>query len=406
MFAAKNLLKIWNEKGPKRTRLFIQESFDKGEFTMEDFSIQDLCRELIPNGHEFVRQMDPRAETVLEASPDVVDTSAFSQITGQLMFSTIKQALEDEDLIGDMLVSSMPSNLRDEEKIPGISNTANEFENEVPEGKEFPLVGLSEEFVMAPRSEVHGGIIGITRQMIRADKTGVLIQRAREIGIGLAVNREITILKTVLGLIDNDHNANGERRNTYAAAGANMGFNNLDNAELLDYSDIIEVEEVFRTMSDPHTGRPLRVSPKVLLCAPTPVAWVARRLIKATEVRNDQRPVLAAGVSVYQPTSPNPIPYALEVVSSDLVPRLIQEYTGKGGITAANRTAAVKHWFLGDFKKAFYWKELVPLEVKEEPPNSSIAFERDVMLRFRVMYDGSCFPYEPRYVVRSDGTDT
>ena len=85
---ARRLRKAW-DNDPEGTAQHVIEMATKKEYSLEDYSIRDLAEELIPDGREYVRLMDPKHRTgVLEAA-HAVDTAAFSHITGQLIFSTM-----------------------------------------------------------------------------------------------------------------------------------------------------------------------------------------------------------------------------------------------------------------------------------------------------------------------------
>jgi hypothetical protein len=65
----------------------------------------------------------------------------------------------------------------------------------------------------------------------------------------------------------------------------------------------------------------------------------------------------------------------MNVVSSPWISKLLVE----AGISAAN---ANKHWFLGEFKKAFKYRTLFPFQVKAAQHDKD-DFERDVIAQFR-----------------------
>lgn len=396
---AKDLRKMWDEKGPRWTGHHVCEAIEKEELSPHDFSLRDMAENLIPDGREFVGMIGRHSPgTPVYEATHAVDTGAFAHITGQLIFSTIKQAMQLDELIGDELVTTLPSQFQEAEIVPGISQVSDAFANPITQGEPYPLVGLTEEWVTIPRATKHGGILGITREMVIADRTGELINRAQSIGKGLAIAREKAILRTVLGLVDNHYQRNGETRNAYDDAAANMAFNNEDDAALADWTDIHEVDQVFRAMRDPNTGEPLGVSPKVLICSPT-AKWVANHIVHAMQVRTGDI-TAAAGQTI----NINLVPYNLTVLGNEWVPILIQQANGVGGIVAAAYANAILYWYLGSPKDAFIWKEIWPLTVEEAPQNSEAQFNQDVWMRFKASYKGCGGVWEPRYMVRSSGT--
>ncbi|HUS95355.1 MAG TPA: hypothetical protein VMX97_01300 [Hyphomicrobiaceae bacterium] len=401
LVSAKDIYKLWTEKGRGWTLHHINESVEKGELSMHDFSLRDMAEHLIPDGSEFIRLMNPRrrsGQTIFEAV-DAVDTSAFSHITGQLIFSTINDAMKLDTLIGDQLVTVMPSQFQDAERIPGISNASDEFADEITEGEPYPLVGLSEEYVTIPRAEKHGGILGITREAIIADRTGVLVDRARTIGTGLAIRREKAILNVFIGAV-NPYARNGEARITYHDT--NMGFDNIITDALANYTAIQAAETAFRRMRDPATGEPLGLSIDTIVVVPA-LLWLGRQIIHATEIRQDQRPVLAAGAVAINQIGVNPIPFELQILSNEWLRDLLLAADGVSGLDT-DGAKVDSFWFIGKPKACFVWKEIWPLTVEEAPQNNEAQFSQDIWMRFKCSYKGVPGVREPRLMIRSDGT--
>lgn len=392
---AKDLRKLYTEKGRAWTLHHVNEAIEKKEVTPYDFSLRDMAENLIPDGREYVSLMarSQGSQTVLEDVASV-DTSAFSNIIGQLIFSIIQEAMKLDELIGDQLVTVMPSNFQEDEILPGISMASDEFAEEVPEGIDFPLVGLAEETVRIPRAQKHGGILGITREAVIADRTGFLIERGRSIGQGLAIRREKQILDVFVGAV-NPYVRKGIARNTYANIAATSYFDNIITDALVNYTDVQAAAELFFQMRDPNTGEPLGHSPTTFVCCPS-LMWTARPVFRDTSVElglTDTAPGIRSKGN-------NRIPWDLELLSNEwLTMRLFE-----GAVVAADRAAALLYWFIGRPRDAFVWKQIWPLTVVEAPDNNEAQFTADVMVRFKVSYKGVAGVREPRYMIRSDGT--
>lgn len=385
----------------------LQQSFDKKEISPTDFSLRDLACHLIDGGHEMIDNWsrDRRAGGMVTEAVHSADTGAFSNITGQLFFNAIKEAMQLDELIGDQLVSTFESNIQGRELVPGISSAADEFETPLKEGKDYPLLGMAEEFIEIPAATKHGGILGITREALIADRTGILVERARGIGTGLAIRREKQILDVVIGAI-NPYSYKREARLTYgdgATAGQAMGFLNEGTAALVNYTDLQEVAELFYAMRDPGNGEPLGHTPTTIVCGKN-LQWTARHIIRDTEVRLQEALVRAAGAVEIASTGSNRIPWDLTILSNEWVIQRLLAGTGAGGIAAADRDAANLYWFIGKPTAAFCWKQIWPLTVEEAPNNNQAQFNRDVWLQFKTSYKGVAGVREPRLMVRSDGT--
>jgi len=398
MFQARDLRKIWEEKGEARTVAFVSEGIENGDFGPYDFSLRDMAEHLIPSGGEFVATLDPRRKSHVTEDVAAVDTSAFSSINRQIVFSTIKEAMQLETLIGDDLCTVMPSGLQEDELIPGVTVSSDDQEPEVGEGQAYPLAGLAEEKIRVPRAEKHGKILGITKEAIIADRTGLLIERGRSIGNSLAIRREKAILDVVIGGV-NPYVRNDLARNTYANIAGTSYFDNIITNALVNYTDIQAAAELWNALSEPNIGEPLMHNPTTIICCPT-LLWTAKPILRDQEVRLGLIDT-APGI---QSIGGNRIPWELEFKSNEWVTRRLIANTTLGGLTSGTRDLANAHWFIGNPKAAFRWKEIWPMTVDEAPNNNEAMFTSDVVARFKVSYKGCACVVEPRYMIRSDGT--
>ena len=400
----KDLRRMWDYKGGNFVLHHLQESHDKKEITPEDYSIRDLFETLVPGGRELLSDWSRARRGGYQVTEAIhaVDTSAMANITGQLFFNKIKDNLTADEFIGDQLVSVMPSNIQGEEIVPGIGTAADEMADNITEGEPYPSIGLAEEFVTVPAAEKKGRILGLTREVIIADKTGLLVERAGAIGTVMGIRKEKSILDVVLGVV-NPYKYRGEVRLTYGdgtTAGQAMGFLNESTAQLVNYTDVQEVADLFYTQRDPISGEPFTHSPTTIVCGKTP-AWAHRAVVRDTEVRLGNV-TAAPGI---QSVGGNRIPWNLDILNNEwVIQRLLLGNGGAGGLTVADRAAANRHWVIGKPKSAFVWKELWPLFVEEAPNNSEVQFTEDVWLRFKTGYYGVTGVLEPRLVIRSDGT--
>ena len=398
LFPIKQLARMWKEKGKGRTLHFLTEGFERGDFKPEDFSIRDMAYHLIKDGREYVDGLDPRRKSHVTEDASWVDTSAFSSINRQIIFSAIQDSMSLETLIGDNLCTTMPSSLQEDELIPGITVSSDDQNPEVGEGQNYPLAGIAEEKIRIPRAQKHGLILGVTKEAIIADRTGFLLERARSIGNSLAIRREKAIIDVVIGGV-NPYIRNDLARNTYANIAGTSYFDNLLTDALVDYTDIQAAAELFYAMSEPNIGEPLLHNPDTLICCPT-LTWTANPILHDNTVTlglTDTAPGIRSQGS-------NRIPWTLKVESNEWVTRRLIANTTLGGLTSGTRALANAHWFIGNPKQAFLWKEIWPMNVQEAPPNNPDEFDADIVAKFKVSYKGCAAVREPRYMIRSGGT--
>jgi hypothetical protein len=143
----RELRRRYDLDGPEKTVAHLSEALAEGHLKPEDFSLRDLAEGLVPDGHQWVRALDPRnagGVNVLEAG-EGVDVTAFLNVTGQVIYSKILEAYTQEAFAVSKLVSTIPTRL-DGEKIPGIGPVKDEVV-EVHPGMPYPHVGFGEDYI-------------------------------------------------------------------------------------------------------------------------------------------------------------------------------------------------------------------------------------------------------------------
>lgn len=353
----------------------------------DDVSVRDLFEAYVPDGTEVLRRMRPGVGgglTLLEAS-NAVDTSVFSAITGQLIFTKIKDEYQLATLLADQLVTTMPTSFIEGEKIPGIGGIGDEAEI-IEEGYPYPLAGIGPEYIEAPPTKKRGFIVPVTREIIIADRTGVLLARAGDGGKWMGVNKEKRVIDVAVGVINN-YKRNGTSTNTYLTAGAyiNQQANSLVAG---DWTKIENAELLFDAMLDPNTGEPIGISPGgYTLLVPTALRMTALRIANATEVRYGDG---ASNTSAYYMGNP-----------------LSDRPSGSGGIAVMSspyvkaRTGSATTWFYGQPKEAFTYSEVWGIETSQAPANNEKDFNNDIQQQYKVSERGVAWTNEPRRMTKN-----
>ena len=366
-----------------------------GKLKPADFSLRELAESLIvdrsgePCGREWVRSIGPRQGTgyVRLESIDAVDSTAFSNITGQIVFSELMQGYSQAAFIGDQLVRTIPTKLITE-TMPGI-NEVSDNDGEIHEGMPYPQVGFGEDWVETPKTTKRGLIIAVTKEAIFFDRTGQILDRARSVGDVLRRRKEKLILRGVLGLINN-FKWKGTTYNTYLAAGSwinQKSGNGID--ESAGWRNIDVSEQIFNDMVHPDTGEPITVTPNAILHMPARTQHF-RRVFNATELRTQN--AVAGDVVITANTVTN---YSL----------LQSRFAYRELIAAGEASGKAADWWLhGDFKRAFAWMENWPVQVVQAPPNSEAEFRQDIAVQFKASERGAFAVLEPRAVVRNYAT--
>ncbi len=371
--------------GPEKTVKHLSEALSQGQLEPEDFSLRDLAEGLIPDGHQWVRMLDPRSVgsvNILEAG-EGVDVTAFLNVTGQVIYSKMLEAYTQEAFVVSKLVDTVPTRL-DGEKIPGIGRIKDEA-TEIHPGMPYPHVGLGEDYIETPSTTKHGLIVPVTKEAIFFDRTNLVLSRAAEVGEVLGLGKEKRLIDLVIGQTNN-YKSKGTSYNTYQTA--SPWINELATNELVDWTNVDAAEQLFADILDPNTGEPVLVRPNTVLVMPA-YRHAAYRIFKATEI------TFTASGSATATTASNPLAQYTVADSALAYRRVVAS-----GETAAD---AKKWWFLGDFRKAFAYMENWPITVNQSPLGSEADFSQDIVVRFKASERGAAAVIDPRYVVKSTG---
>lgn len=379
-------LKRMYEADAGKTCAFLKESLASGELKPEDFSIRDLAENLIEDGREYVRLLNPRNGDTSIREAATVNTGAFSNIVGQIVFSKILDEYQMETQLFSSLVSTVSTNLNGE-KIPGMSQIGDQAEA-VGEGVAFPTAGFGEDYIETPQTVKRGMIVPVTKEAIFFDRTNLILSRASEVGKWLGVNKEKRIADVVLG-VTNNYKWKGTAYDTYQAT--TPWINLQTSNELQDWTDIDTLELLFAAMVDPHTGEPITITARTLLVMPDK-AHLARMILNATEVVKADMQVNA---TTYRTLASNPIMGYTPVVSALAKARLVA--------ASVSASDAAKYMFFGDFKRAFAYMENWPITVVQAPQNSEAEFVQDIVVRYKASERGVAAVMNPRYVIKSTG---
>ena len=359
----------------------IEEGIRERHITGDDLSIRNAFVNLVEDGHELVQSFSPRErETTTRARliEAGVDTGAFANITGQIVYSETLEAFQDPSFIGDRLARTVPTEF-DGEKIPGITRLGDNAES-IGESQPYPMVGVSEEWIETPRTTKRGFIVPVTKEAIFFDRTGEVLGRAREVSQWLGINKEKRLIDAATG-VTTLYRRNGQT--AVATYGDNSGAHTWDNLAasngLEDYTDVENALLLFDGILDPNTGEPVVVNPNQLLY-PSALKMTVNRILSATELRKTTN---TSNLTI----SGNPL-------AGESFERLTNQWVKA-------RTSSATTWFAGDFYDAFAYMENWPITSVDAPPNSEMEFTHDIVSRFKVSERGAVACINPRKVVKS-----
>ncbi|MBN1908460.1 MAG: hypothetical protein JW818_01860 [Pirellulales bacterium] len=372
--------------GPEKTVAHLSEALRENQLRPEDFSLRDLAEGLVPDGHEWVRNLDPRNDSgvrLLEAS-DGVDVSAFLNVAGQVVYSKILDAYRQEAFVVSKLVDTIPTRFSGE-KIPGAGPVSDEA-MEIHPGMPYPNVGFGEDYIETPPTAKHGLIVPVTREAIFFDRTNLVLRRAAEVGEVLGLNKEKRLIDVVIGKTNNYKWKGTEYDTYYDLSDEQPWVNHLLGNTLVDWTNVDAAEQLFADMLDPNTSEPVLMGGITVLVTPA-FRHAAHRIFNAAEIT-----YTAAG-SETATRAANPLANYTVYESRLMYRRIIASGQSSGD--------AKEWWFIGDLKRAFAYMENWPITVTQSPVGSEADFDRDIVVRFKASERGAAAVLDPRYVVRN-----
>lgn len=363
----------------------------KGTFSMATTSLRDLFEAFVPDGREALDEMRPNRRKggvkFFQEAGDAVNTSHFSNIFGQMTYSEVLKPYDSPELIGRSLVTTVPAKTQYQEIIPGVSGLS-DVGAKVGEGEEYTKVGLSENYIRIPEKIKTGFQIEVTEETIFEDNMGLISEALSGASEIMAINEEKEILDVCLGITSlYDRNGSGAQA-TYGDTHTPTGetFDNLaaSNA-LVDYSDVEAALLLFDAITDPNTGEPIMLGGPLDVVVPTALLFTAGTIFDAGTRYQDG-----------DTTASGPVRHHANPVTA---------YAGRSFQLKSNqyvkaRTSSATTWFVGNFRKAFRYYEIYPVEVQIMPQTQDVRYNRDIVTGLRVRRKGRAAVYDPRYVVK------
>jgi hypothetical protein len=378
------VVKLYEQQGDEDATRIVREAFEAKEFKARDFDFGKLFAECFGYENFVAGHAGESVYGIMEAA-GAVSTAAFQNISGQIIFSAIMEKYQGEEFVFRKLIPEQQTNLSGE-KIPGISQIGDVAEV-VNEADPFPLAGVREDWIRTPETLKRGFIVPLTREAIFFDRTGVLLDRAGDVGYWLGYDKEKRAIDCFIDENTTAHRYNW-RDNVIATYGDNSGTHTWDNYQssngLVDWTDVEAAEILAAAITDPNTGAPILIEPTHIIVTKQ-LEQTARRIIHATEVRVTS-PGFATSANPNQTTQTNPYLNKYDVLSTRLLAQRLQTDTD---------------WFLANPSKTCKCMVNFPLQVKEAPPNSHDEFTRDIVQQWRTDLREAYVVVEPRLSIKS-----
>lgn len=357
-------------------------ALDKGEIKPEEFSIASLFEAFVENGAELRREFNPQLgpTNILFEAAGAIMSSDFSSITGQIVYTTMMQDLTPEANVFQTLIPTQSTPFSGE-KIAGIANLGDQAQV-VEEGREYPLVGTSEDYIETPATVKRGFIVPVTKEAIFFDRTGMVLEKSSGVGASLRLNKEKRAIDCMI-----DENTTAHRYKwkgtTYASYQTSSPWDNVTASNALEnWTDIDAANQTLNGITDPNTGEPVVVEGDTLICAKqleTTAGYIRDSTGVSIHVGGYN-----ASTTVHEQTAPNPVS-GFSVVSTRLL---------------AARLGTDTSWFYGNPRAYAKYMENWPITVVEAPAGNQDDFNRDIVAKFKASERGQYAVVQPRVMTK------
>ena len=377
----------------------------KQQWGTDEFSVRELYEEFV--GPAYLKE---DASPVLPSQ--FSDISAFNMSVGGLVERHLLAGYESPDFISDNFVTVQRTS-QNGGKLIGLPRVKVPYDY-TSFGEEMPTASLQERWALAQPNKKLAHKLALAKESVIYDLTGELLSSAEGVGYALRLGRETMIACAVMGinLAANTSNMlppgfNGQQNYWYDAAisdtaanvyqnaagtGATAKYNyinSLPSTSLVDWQTYQTIQGQLNLQREYETTYPILAKMDATLVSPQK-EYQVRNIVHATQVI----PVSNGGTTNF-PTNftsaANPIP-TMQVFSSTIFNKLLVDV----GFTQSNADSLI---YTGDFKKAFIWREVWPLNVVQVNPLSSNLAEREIVNEWTCSWCGVPGVADPRYVI-------
>lgn len=339
-----NLRDLVESHGTQTITNILVEQLQQGKLKPDEMSL----RELWDAYTNFANPATPVHK--LEA----VTTGALTTVTGELINAKIIAGYQMPGLIGDQLVTIIPSKVK-EEKVAGFSDVAPP--EEVPEHIPYKDSTFGDKYVTV-KNYKYGRILSITEEAIHFDQTAQILKHAQRIGQRASLFREEKILRAVQDLDTAAYYPSGTATALYSATHGNLITGNA-----LSSAGLSAVERAAQMMQSDAMEDPGYIMLALYgsqLLIPSELSSTAWELATGTE-------------------HPETAERALNYWKNRFTP-LTSPY-----ITAQSSST----WYWGNFAESFVLTEVWPLQTFSAAPGHEDEFHKDVKFKYKIrMYFG------------------
>jgi hypothetical protein len=384
----------------------VNEAFDQKAIDRKTVPIRALAQGMLgDNWSDTLRRHAIRVTEAVEAT----DASAFGNITGQLLIRLLRDEYNSPIFIGDELMDSVPEPMTEAIlgtlKVPGISGILT-GPSKVQPGMPYPMVQIKEDWITLPQIEKWGYRLGLTLEAMAQDRTGRIQKAAGNLGLRLRIDREERQLRVVSGMVNN-FTWQDVAYNTYGSTvgPTGMTYTNEKSGVTVTgstWSLLNAQNQLFVQMLDPFTNKPIAVNYANMKVLTVPETMGDFMVVTNASNVNTAGATTSAWAQMWG--APNSPEWQKQLLASPYLRNLLTTADASISWSAITANNVKNHWWMGDFKRAFIYRQWLEMQAFTMPPLSPDEFEKDVVLTLKCREAGAAGVMDPHYASHSFGS--
>ncbi len=383
----------------------------QGRARPNEFSLRTIAEAIM--GHEFTGEFfhpsggyDWSGGALQEAAIDPTafqNINTFNRAVAGLVTAEIMDRFMQPDFFGRDLVTIKPTRMNGQ-KIIGVArmtSVSSAAKGRLP-GEQHAEIGTSEAWQTTPETVEKALKCRVTREAVFYDLTDQVLEEAGEVGHELGYGMEKDIADCVEGTTSS-YNRNGTSYSTYQSS--SPWINNQSNgiaSGSFDYTNVDKARQLFVGMTDPESGKEIKVYGKDILVMPAN-ELLMRQQVYGTALQlgtqlNSNFP--SAWTKGGNPLEQATRPYDGQFSIRNVGPIWYNRATASDGLNLSASNAK-QYWWIGDFARAFWWMENWPLTPWQAMADELAMKDQGLVAVYGCNYRGVAYVREPRYVVRN-----
>lgn len=372
---ADDLRALVESEGSRAVARKVITAISEGKVRRKEVSVKQLWEAFVGPVNrtlEYSQRVEGFRE--MEISEAETSSSAFANIMGHVLMDEAIAAYNRPGFIGERLFRVRTSNRRSERK-PGF--VLQNDQAEVIEGEPYPQSGMRGRFVSFESGNKRGVLLSLTEEAIFFDETGVLLDRAADIGEFIRIDRETRMLDVFTGE-ENRYYPEGVQTNIYHSDNKNLNSGNA----LADWTNLQTALLELAEQEDPEGE--IIVIPVRAIVVPWALAATAARILGIIETR------VAVDTDDLELTRGHPLSILLEATPQPITSPRLDSYS-------------TTDWWLGDPQRAFLYREHWPFQAfRRRGQQTEDGWHRDVVEQFKFREWGTAHCEDHRYVQKNE----